>query len=459
MKIILIQSPCWTIHQPPLATAYLGSALRANGFEVKAYDLGIDLYNKVEEKYRFMFEMSNNSHWTYKFNETRNILNVDKFIDNWAKIILDEAPQVIGFSLYWTTSEISLLLAEKIKNIDSSKIIIFGGPSCLKEEKAFDFINRHYVDIVVVREGEETLLDIIRRIENRQDLIGIKGALIKKHGHVVDNGERDFIKNLDSISFPDFDDFDINSYAPFVSLPVLTSRGCIGRCTFCSEKNFWLTYRFRTADNIFEELKIQKGKYKENFYFVDSLINGNMAELSRLCDLIIDANLRVYWGGKARVDKRMSLEFLRKMKKAGCEALDYGIESGSQKIVNDMCKDIDLRTAEKVIRDTYKAGIRANCFFIIGYPSETFYEFLKTAFFVIRNRKFISMISSGSGCGIPPGSYLFKNRDELGILIGDGYSDWKTKDGRNTFDIRRKRLELFKKLAFLPGVRIEKNED
>lgn len=460
MKIVLIQSPCWTIHQPPLAAAYLSAVLKANGFAVKAYDLGIELYNSISGEHKHMFEMSNNSYWMHKFDETKKVLDVDRYIEKWADQILEENPSVIGFSMYWTTTEISFLLAKKIKDKDPSKTIIFGGPSCLKEERAFDFINRKYIDIVVVREGEETLLEIAKRREAGQELVGIRGALIKKDGKIIDNGERDFIKGLNDIPMPDFSDFDIERYAPFVSLPVLTSRGCIGRCTFCSEKNFWLSYRYRTAENIFEELKSQKDKYNiEDFYFVDSLINGNIEELSKLCDLIIGNKLKVNWGGKARIDKRITLEFLTRMKNAGCQALDYGIESGSQKVVNDMRKGIDIKVAGKVIRNTYRAGIRANCFFIIGYPTEAFGDFLKTIFFVIRNRKFIDKISPGSGCGIPPGSYLHKHSDELDILIGDGYSDWRTRNGKNTYKIRKNRLNLFKKLSLFPGIEMEKNED
>lgn len=456
MKIVLIVCPCWTIHQPPLGAAYLVAYLRSKGHEVRALDLGIDLYTRVEEKYRYMFEMGENSYWMHRFTETRKLLDLDRIVDNWADMILDTDAKIVGFSMYSTTTQISLLLAQRIKKKDKDKIIVFGGPSCLREDQAYDFIKKDFVDAIIVGEGEVTLGELINSLENRSYYC--PGAIVKHDGEIIDCGDKPPIRHLDKLPFPDFKDFTFERYSEPFSIPILTSRGCPGKCTFCAERNsLGASFRWRSAENVFEEFKYQKtvDNYS-NFCMVDSTINGNLHELEKLCNYMIEKELKISWGGKARIRPEMHKEFFRKMRKAGCGVLDYGIESASQRVLDDMQKMLDIKCAGKVLKDTYESGIMTNCFFIIGYPTETRLDFLRSIIFVIKNRRHMSRVMIGSGCGIPPGSYLYSRLKDYDIVMEEGsYSSWYTKNGTNTYRERKRRLAIFKSLSLIPSINIE----
>ena len=156
------------------------------------------------------------------------------------------------------------------------------------------------------------------------------------------------------------------------TLPISTSRGCINKCLFCSEFRLWRKYRYRDAENIFEEIRFQKQRSPSisHLFFNDSLINGNMRNLDKLCQLIIDSHLDISWGGQAAIREEMTSDFIAKMKAAGFSHVSYGLESASPKILKIMGKRFAPEVAERVIRSTKKMGIRTCVNIIVGFPGE-----------------------------------------------------------------------------------------
>ena len=196
-----------------------------------------------------------------------------------------------------------------------------------------------------------------------------------------------FIENLDALAFPDFDLLEIEKYPKLYlakkhpSVPILTSRGCPFNCTFCTAKQLsGLKWRFRSAENIIEELKILKNKYHiKEFQIWDDNFTLNKERAKKFCDLLIKENLDLIWWCPNGVRlETLDKELLIKMKKSGCYAIAFGIESGSEKIQKDMNKNINFKHLREMVNFSYKLGFRTQGFFIIGYPTETREDILKT---------------------------------------------------------------------------------
>ena len=119
---------------------------------------------------------------------------------------------------------------------------------------------------------------------------------------------------------------------------MMSSRGCPNRCIYCNEKTFWRRFRFRDADSIFNELIYQLKLYPHMQFieFHDSVVNGNVKELERLCDLIIEHGIKIYWSGQAVIRKEMDFRLLKKLGKSGCICLAYGLETASTRLMENI---------------------------------------------------------------------------------------------------------------------------
>ena len=450
IEIALVLCPCWAHLCPPLGMTYLTAALKKNGFSVKCFDLNIESYHFLKSGNIDYWDYANYYYWL-NVDLFRNIIPlVKKYLEGKVKEILESNPDVIGFSVFDTGALASLYMAQEIKKIAPNKIIVFGGPGCNKEMEGYGFLNSGFVDAVIAGEGEEAFIELLERYKEKNTLESIEGSIIKKNGNIIDAEVRKEIKDLNSLAFPDFSMLDIKQYT-MRALPVLTSRGCVARCSFCSE---WGKFRFRKAENIIEELKqgIKNYNMKE-FLFNDSLINGNVKELERLSDLIIENKMDIIWGGYARIDLRLNLGLLKKMKKAGCKYLSYGIESGSQKVLNDMNKRILLKDAANNLRDTKRAGIEGHINWIVGFPTESTLDFIKSLWFIYSNRKYIFVVNPGHGCGIIPSCDLNKNRKRYRISNQPFLNNWRTVDFTNTIIHRRIRLKILLNLLDISRIR------
>ncbi|MBD3313415.1 radical SAM protein [Candidatus Woesearchaeota archaeon] len=396
MEIALVQCPLWDVEKPPLGLAYISAILKKNNHSVFPFDLNAELFSRhIGEEYRnyFDFEL-----WKNK-DRFRKIPIPEGFWEKAAQRILDTDPGIIGFCVQDSSFLASMLLATKIRKMDPSRTIIFGGPDCYLS-KTEVILSSGSVDYVVRGEGEETIVELIDSLENSKDVSTVCG-ISYKNSKVMHNKDRSLIKNLDSIPFPDFSGLPLELYKAG-SLPFMISRGCVNRCVFCDNWMFWKYYRFRSARNVVDELKHQIKKHKNHFkgthVFVsnDLLINGNPKELYMMCDLIIKEKLDIRWSGFAAVRNDMTEELLKIMKQAGCIYLNFGIESGSNKVLRDMGKKFRREDAERLIRITHKAGIGVVTNWIVGYPTETKEDFQQTIDFLVRNKEYIDFAAPAS---------------------------------------------------------------
>lgn len=454
LDLALIMCPAWGVEQPPLGISYLKSFLGNFGIKVKCFDLSVELYKIFPEK----------KYWDLNYPEyfiTSSLFENDilpvltPYIDIWVRRILNFNPQAVGFSLFMSSANASLALARRFKEISPDLKIIGGGPEVARMKRILvdgvrrfaslnmGFIAGNIFDVLVDGEGEEALLEILSLIKEGRDSHSVKGTLCIEEGRFIASEPRGLMGNLDALPPPDYSDFELSSYTK-TALPLVTSRGCVNRCTFCADSPLWKTYRYRSPESVLGEMKYLIKRYGiNNFEITDSTFNGDIKRLSTICDLIIESKLNIQWSAKVTLRKEMSYKLLRKMREAGCFSLGCGVESGSPRVLKDMRKNIDLTEAKRILRDIWRARIQANCFFIIGYPIETEKDFQMTLDFIRKNARFIHCFDQVTGCHIEEDSYIGLNLDEYGIVLKE--DGWHSKE--STPQIRKERLERFRELV------------
>jgi len=440
LKILLITPPVIYSRQPPIATAYLASFLKNRGIETRAWDLNTEtgISNDGDDCYWAQIE---NCRKFYKNNKG--------LFDKWTEKIFEYDPAIIGFTVWSTTAFFSLKLAMRIKRRDKNKIIVFGGYWANVE--AEEILDNPQVDIIVRGEGEETLLEIAEQYKKRGRIGPCRGCIVRSSGRVTDSGIRPEIRNLDALPFPDFSDFNLENYLYKYHIPVSFSRGCSWRCSFCTTSKSWDRFRVRSAENIYQEILLRSKQYPalKQFEICDPALNQNPAVLLKLCDLIISGGLEVKFAGLAQIRPEMDFSALKKIKKAGFHLFNYGIESGSQNVLDKMGKRYTVRQAEQLIKGTYDAGIDVVLNFIVGFPGETEDDFYATLNFIERNKDYISNIAPAHECDIGFNA-IYRNPERFNVIvpkIKEYTRFWETSDAKNNPKERRRRKDIFDKFV------------
>ena len=392
------------------------------GATVYTLDLNIDVYRRAPDKARFLWETESVEEWATvsALNRlTSKVLSGE--VEYCAQRILEVPAEIVGFSVYRSNRLFTVKVIEQVKRIDPSRVIVIGGRGCSTESERAGFPTG-LVDVFVVGEGEGALAS---GVERNGDFSGISGTIIPAGGGYLDNGRARPL-DINRIPFPTFEQFDLNKYTE-KTLPMLSSRGCIARCAFCDDHLTWGRYRYRKAEFVLDELRWHVKKNGiSHFWFNDLLINGSNKHLERLCDLIIERGLDIRWIALAIVRRDTTEALLKKMRRAGCYTLNYGIESGSDKILKRMGASYTVSEAEQVLKLTRRADINTQLNFIVGFPGETEAEFMETFQFITRNRNWICGISNLNTCTLVENSPLGNSPRSYGALPRSG---WEPADG------------------------------
>ncbi|MCB4790505.1 MAG: B12-binding domain-containing radical SAM protein [Elusimicrobia bacterium] len=349
-------------HMPPQGLGSLASFIRNNGYAVKILDceaLDLTVPETVEQ-------------------------------------VIGYRPDFVGITAVTIAVDSAAKLAESLKTKDEKLTIIIGGVhiSALPEETMSLF---PYFDIGVLGEGELTLLELLRALENRhEDLGNIDGLIFRKNKSTVKTNARKFIDNIDSLPFPAWDLYpEIKKYyhpSPFLfkNLPVIslvTSRGCPYRCSFCS-RSVWRdkTYREHSAGYVFEMIKILYCTHGiREIAIYDDTFSVNKKRLIDLCHRLIKEKLDLTWSCNMRVNDITEPDLLKLMKKAGCWQIGLGIESGSQEILDFLCKDISAAMVSEALHKVKGAGLMSRGSIMIGVLSETLKSLEETQRFVVNS--------------------------------------------------------------------------
>lgn len=287
------------------------------------------------------------------------------------KRIVKEKPDYVLTNVISSTLTNDMKVTKIAKDNKAISIVVGPHVTALPEESLRDFSD---VDFIIMHEVEGTLPDLIDAIENERNLTEVQGIAFKKGKTTVVTEKRPLV-DLDALPIPLHELLPINKYnLPYVGSRytfLTTSRGCPYRCTFCRSPIVWdRKVRSRSTKSVVKELeKFNELKIK-NFLVHSDVFTINKDIAIEICKEIIDRGWKFRWICNSRVNT-VDEELLGWMKKAGCWMINYGIESGSQDVLNKAQKGITLEQTRKAVAMTKEAGIKVWGYFIIGLPGET----------------------------------------------------------------------------------------
>lgn len=293
--------------------------------------------------------------------------------------ILALSPKYVGITAATVSIHSAAKFANLLKKTNNKATIIIGGPHLTAVP--YETMERFpEFDIGVIGEGEDTISELLEGLESGRELRGIRGLIIRNESKLFMTEGRPFIEDLDTLPMPAWDllpslpEYYRPSLLRLSRLPatgLVTSRGCTGKCIFCDRSVFGNRCRAHSADYVIEMIKLLHFKYKmkEIFIFDDNFIIFR-SRLFKICETLMKENLDLTWSCFARIDF-ITPEVLEAMKEAGCRTISYGVETGSQDILNFLEKGIDLEKAVQVLRWTKEKGIMTRALFMIGLPGET----------------------------------------------------------------------------------------
>ncbi|RME86317.1 MAG: radical SAM protein [Caldilineae bacterium] len=301
-------------------------------------------------------------------------LRPDRPLEEEVQEVVDFKPDLVAFTSM-TTSYASIEEAAAMLKEALGVRTVIGGPHATTLPELT--LENPHLDFLIFGEGEEVFRDFLRALESGlHNWSEIVGLWYKEDGRVISGGERPLIKDLDGLPFPARHLFELERYPLYTPngepmLTVLSSRGCPYNCSFCFKGIVGRTYRQRSPENIADELQQLIDDYGvRNFYFIDDLFTIDVRRLDKILDHFIERDMDIRWRCLARVD-RVTPELLKKMYRAGCRQIHYGIESGNEEVLKRTAKHIRLDQVRDAVRWTEEAGIHSKGYFILGLPGDT----------------------------------------------------------------------------------------
>lgn len=240
-------------------------------------------------------------------------------------------------------------------------------------------------DIGIIGEVEETIKNILNTgIDNIEELLKIRGIVIKKDNKIVINEANKEKYELDKLPIPNRDLVEMKDYIDIRS--ILTSRGCINKCDFCPTYNYWGSWRSRSAKNVVEEIEYLVQNYNtKKIIFLDDNATSSQKRMREISKAIIEKNVDIRLGCLASINTYDKATF-ELMYKAGFRWIHFGIESGSQEVLKNNNKNFDIENAKKVIKEIKQMGYRVRTSFIFDLPTTKREDMQKTIDFILETR-------------------------------------------------------------------------
>ena len=230
------------------------------------------------------------------------------------------------------------------------------------------------LDVVVRKEGEQTLLEIVQKTEAKQSLKDTLGVTYRSNGKIIRNDDRPYTENLDELPFPAVNLWPLELMRSFgeVIFPVTTSRGCVYWCNFCTAvRMFGRKYRMRSVKNVVDEIEyLCKTFGAGHFTFYDDAFTVDQDRTRALCREILNRKLKIRWNCETRVDM-VTKELLIEMKAAGCTDVWFGVESGSNSVLSAMDKGISVERTQQAFKWAHEVKLMTVANVILGCPTES----------------------------------------------------------------------------------------
>jgi radical SAM superfamily enzyme YgiQ (UPF0313 family) len=349
------------------------------------------------------------------------------------QIARDLKPDVIGMTLLTTIIKESYKLAMDLKGTGTK--MLAGGPhaSVLPGEAI-----AHGFDAAVVGEGETTIGEAVEALLGFKPKENVKGWVYRDvNGRPKHTEPRALIDNLDALPFPARHLVDPADYGPGKGFAqhanLFSSRGCSMRCLFCWGQMFGKRFRFRSSNNILDEVHITHDTYgTKHFRFVDDAMALDRERITQICEGLLQSNLGITWTMMTGVNT-VDEELLTLAARVGCVEIEYGIESGDPETLKRIRKPHTLEMVRRIIPMTARLGIKPWLYFIVGFPWEDMKAIETTRTLMVELAPYCDCFHPAAGSVlIPfPGTEVYEKYKEQ-----YGFADWWLSSERD-FDVPR----------------------
>lgn len=420
MKIAYVNIPAWGLHYPAGAPAILKSITCSQGHEARCFDFAYDLFNGVSERSLAVYDSLQThlvvpSKWSKPVNSLHYLVlgDIDStLIDLWIQLSVNKLqaydPDWIGISVfsYWSHKS-SLLLAQAIRQRMPQVKILCGGrgvtstlfgpdrknylaaiaqaglPTAEHDTYYKDWIlQANLADAVIEGDSEQAILDWLNTGGQKVNWFADINQIRMNH-----------------IPYSNFDDYDLSGY-PWhhePALPISGSKGCVRACTFCDVPKIWPKFLFKDGHHVADEMAYLSQRYgAKEFYVTDSLANGSMTAFMDFMRKIVDYKQSgkivkdMVWTGHyiTRPAHQIPAEYYELMAATGAQGLGIGVETGSDRVRNQMKKKFSTQDLDTEMAYFSQHGITAVLLFFSGYPTETWQDFLDTVFMFHRYQQY-----------------------------------------------------------------------
>ena len=455
MKTAVIAVPRLEPHRPPPGPAIVAKICAGQGHTVTAYDLNIKMFNEfVKHGYDFygLDEFFNRNTTIIKEQQTL----IDDFTDHWATRIADEKYDYLMISIFSTVCHwYARYLIKKLRALNCQSKIIIGGMGVgtfdlITPEKSFGhtMLADQLIDAFIVGEAESSLIMYLN---------GDAGA-------GINNNEIDQIQDLDNLPQPDYSYFDLEEYNYIIQgekeVYITGSRGCVRKCTYCDVERFWPKYRYRSGNNVANEIISNYEKFGiTRFYFTDSLVNGSLKVFEQMCDQLANYKFDqpISWSGQFifRTKRTIPRDHFATIAAAGGKLFYVGIETGSDRVRKEIGKNFTNEDIDFQFEECSRHGIKIIPLMFSGYITETLEDHEENLKIFTRWKKYVANgvidgIELGSELIILPGSPVERMIQTHGIdflLNSDGSPALTLWESRNNPDLTireriRRKVEL-----------------
>jgi anaerobic magnesium-protoporphyrin IX monomethyl ester cyclase len=394
MKVLLVNAPQVKHYRqrivahdnvyrpPPLQLGYMAAVLERQGIEVAIADLVVH----------------------------------DQEAAAFQALLLDQAPNLVGISSTTSSFPKALRLARLSKEALPDVPTVLGG-SHVTFTATETLRENACVDMVVRGEGEQTIQELVACLRENQTPKGILGVSYRRNGEIVHNPPRPFIQDLDTLPLPARHLVEVAPYnAPGA---LITSRGCPGRCIFCAATAMsGHRYRVRGPERVVDEMEHLRYEYGlRRLTILDDTFTGLPKKLTLpVCREIKRRRLEITWSCESRVDVATP-ETLDALREAGCDSIQFGVESGSPKVLATLRKGITLDQVRQAVRHAVGLGMRVYCSFILGHPDETEEDARLTLDFAGEVRQLGVEIAALVFLTPFPGTDVYERREAHGITL------------------------------------------
>ncbi len=400
----------------PLGMAYLAGALGSEGHPVRCIDA-------VGEKLKVFRPFGNAGLLT-------NGLTAGEIIE---RIPIDA--RIVAISCMYSNEWI--YVREMIRELKSKRpdVILLTGGEHVTSDYEHILIENDGVDYCCMGEGEETIVALVTALENRTDPKDVAGIAFRDQGEIHVTKPRSRIKDIDRIAWPDWSGIPVNNYLNLRmgndtqgkrSMPVLASRGCPFQCAFCTSPSMWTTrWSVRDVEDVINEIRSYVETYRVNhieFFDLTAIIRSEW--IVDFCSRLIGEKLGITWSlpTGSRIEA-LTEEVLLLLRKSGCEKLSLSPESGSEKTLARIHKQVDLSRMLSVMRICHKAGLIVKANIMFGLPGQTGTEVLESFIYILK-MALIGVDDVACFHFVPyAGSQLHRELVESGKIIRDGNYD------------------------------------